>query len=114
MYMSKTVCEYAQNNIIFLYMLVDILKRINDAEEEADRILTRTKTQTADIEKDTFAAIQKLNSEMDAEIAAVTSKMRAQPTKAMEPIKIVPPEKKKTDAAIKYATEQFLAEYKSL
>ena len=92
-------------------MLAEILKQINEAEAESDRIFARTKTQIIDIEKDAFAAIEKINSDTDAEIAKQIKELNSSLQTNTEPVKIIAPDKSKMDAAIKYVTEQFLSEY---
>ena len=65
----------------YLHMaIVDILKRINDAEEEADNIVARAKDKIADMERETAIKVDKISTDADAEIAVRIKNMTPPPT----------------------------------
>jgi hypothetical protein len=94
-------------------MLADILKQINEAENEADNIFARTKTQILDIEKDAAVKIEKINADTDAEIAAKVRELTPNIIPEAKEIKITP-DQKKFDAAVKFAADEFYARLEKL
>jgi hypothetical protein len=92
-------------------MIADILRKINETEAEADNILIRAKSKIADIEKDTVARIERLNTDADAEIAAKIKGMTPAAAAAdSAPVKITA-DRKKIDAATAFATKEFYARF---
>jgi vacuolar-type H+-ATPase subunit H len=89
-------------------MLVNILKQINEAEEEADRIFMHAKTQVADIEKDTSLKIDKIKADTDAEIIAKIKETAPAVNAAGESVKIKVDDKK-FQKAVGFATNEFMA-----
>ena len=88
--------------------IVDILKQINDAEEEADSIILRTRNKIADIEKDTAIKIDKINAECDAEIA-VRIKNMTPPAAVHNTEARISVSNEKINSAIEFGTKEFFA-----
>jgi hypothetical protein len=88
--------------------IADILKRINDAEAEADNIVAHARAKTAEIEKDTAVKIDKINTECDAEIAAKIKNMTPPAAVHGTGTKVTVP-KEKINAAVDFGTKEFFA-----
>ena len=92
-------------------MLGDILKRIHDAEDEADNILMQAEKETVAMKKDMFTAIEQINHNTDMEIAkTIASLPKPQPTIPQTVDFDINANKIAT--AVKYATDTFLTEFK--
>ncbi|MDR1917710.1 MAG: hypothetical protein LBQ05_01855 [Christensenellaceae bacterium] len=89
--------------------ITEILQQINDAEKEADNIILRAKTQIADLEKDTAIQIDKLNAEVDAEIAEKSKAFTPTATVKQGITLTVAPDK--INSAVAYATKEFYTRY---
>jgi hypothetical protein len=88
--------------------IVDILKQINDAEEEAENIVLRARAKIADIDKDTAIKIDKINAECDVEIAARIKNM-VPPAAVRNTDAKITVSNEKINAAVELGTKEFFA-----
>jgi hypothetical protein len=94
-------------------MLAEILEQIKRAEDDADNIFARAKTAVMDIEKDAALQIDRINAETDAEIVAKVNQLTPSFIPPIADVRIAP-DKKKFDAAVKFAIEEFMKRLNSL
>jgi G3E family GTPase len=89
--------------------IAEILQQINDAESEADSIIAGAKAQIAEIDKDTVNKIDRINADIDTEIAAKIKDMA--PAAAVSQTVKVNVAQEKIASAVAYATKEFYARY---